>query len=420
MSYGPGDSMNDDRSFLPRLATAAVRRSLRVFPVTVIMGARQTGKTTLAREISRASHRYVTLDDVDVRDRARHDPHGLIAQAPRLVLDEVQRMPELLLEIKRTVDDGPRAGQVGRFILTGSADLLLMRSVTESLAGRAGYVVLWPMTRGELDGDGRCGLWSDLYTTPPDSWRQLLEDVMLPGVDWRERALVGGYPVPAYELDDATDRREWFGGYVRTYLERDLRDLAAIEQLEDFNRLMRMASLRVGNVLNQADLARDAHLSPATAHRYLNLLETSFQLVRVAPYASNRTKRLTKSPQAFWSDTGLALHLARLTEPSGGHLENLVLGDLLAWRDSDPGRPEVLYWRTYDGVEVDFVLESGGELVAVEVKATTRPRFRDTAGLRAFREAHGDLVRSCLLLHAGDQVDWLAEGVLGAPWWRVV
>ena len=412
--------MSDAQPILPRVATAGVQRALRVFPVTVIMGARQTGKTTLAREISAGTHTYVTLDDVDTRDRARHDPRGLLAQAPRLVVDEVQRVPDLLLEIKRAVDEGPRSRQVGRFILTGSADLLLMRSVTESLAGRAGYVPLWPMTRGELDAGGRCGLWSELYATPVEGWPSLLEDTRLPETDWRARAPVGGYPVPAYELHDPVDRQEWFQGYVRTYLERDLRDLAAIDRLEDFSRLMRMASLRVGGILNQADLARDAHLSPATAHRYLNLLETSFQLVRVAPYASNRTKRLTKSPKAFWSDTGLALHLARVTEPSGGHLENLVLADLLVWRDSAVRHPDILYWRTYDGVEVDFVLESGGELMAVEVKSTTRPRFRDTAGLRAFREAHGDLVRGALLLHAGVETGWLSEGVLGVPWWRVV
>jgi uncharacterized protein len=226
--------------------------------------------------------------------------------------------------------------------------------------------------------------------------------------------------VPACELRDAEDWQEWFHGYLRTYLERDLRDLAAIDQLEDFSRLMRMASLRVGGVLNQADLAPDARLSPATAHRYLNLLETSFQHVRVPPYASNRTKRLTKSPKLIWSDTGLGLHLARGTGPSRSHLENLVLMDLLAWRGSVRGRPEVLYWRTYEGMEVDFVIEVAGELIAVEVKATTRPRFRETAGLRAFRDLHRDIVRGGLLLHAGHEMEWLSEGVLGVPWWRVV
>ena len=412
--------MAEPHPLLPRVAAAAVERALRVFPVAVIMGARQTGKTTLARQISEGSDRsYVTLDDVDVRDRAKNDPRGLVTQAPGLVIDEVQRVPDLLLEIKRAVDEEPRR-RTGRFILTGSADLLLMRSVTESLAGRAGYVDLWPMTRGELDGGGRCGLWSELFGVPVQEWPGVLEQAALERTDWRERVLTGGYPVPAYELDAASDRYEWYQGYVRTYLERDLRELAAIDQLEDFRRLMAVASLRLGNVLNQADLARDAHLSPATAHRYLNLLETSFQLVRIPPYAGNLTKRLTKSPKVFWCDAALALHLGRSSEPTGAHLENLVLTDLLAWRESRRRRPEILYWRTYEGVEVDFVLEAEGQLLAVEVKSARRPRFRDTAGLRAFRDLHGDRVHGSLLLHAGDDVTWLSEGVLAAPWWRVM
>src|SRR5690606_36447774 len=156
-------------------------------------------------------------------------------------------------------------------------------------------------------------------------------------------------PTPAVHMRTAQERRIWFVGYVRTYLERDLQDLSSIAALPDFRRLMRAACHRLGQLVNQTELGRDVALPQPTVHRYLNLLETSYLLVRVPAYAANRTKRLIKSPKLYWGDTGLALHLAGLAEPAGAHLENLVLHDLLAWRDARLDRAEVLYWRTATG-----------------------------------------------------------------------
>ena len=173
-------------------------------------------------------------------------------------------------------------------------------------------------------------------------------------------------------------------------------------------------------MLNQTELGRDVALPQPTVHRYLNLLETSYQLVRVPAYAVNRTKRLIKTPKLYWADTGLALHLADGDEPSGAHLENLVLGDLLAWRDARTKRAEVLYWRATTGEEVDFVIEANDALVAIEVKATARPRVEDAKHLRTFREEYEGKARTALLLHAGDRTEWLAPGILAAPWWRVL
>jgi uncharacterized protein len=172
-------------------------------------------------------------------------------------------------------------------------------------------------------------------------------------------------------------------------------------------------------VLNQADVARDVALSRPTAHRWLNLLETSFQLVRLAPFAVNRTKRLVKSPKIYWSDVGLARHIAG-GEVTGAHLENLVLSDLLAWRELLTPRPEIRYWRTQTQEEVDFVIEAGRTLLPIEVKATTRPSYRDIRHLLTFREEYGDAVRGGLLLHAEAETFWLAEGILATPWWRVI
>jgi len=183
---------------------------------------------------------------------------------------------------------------------------------------------------------------------------------------------------------------------------------------------MRAACLRSGQLLNQTELGRDVALPQPTVHRYLNLLETSYLLVRLPAYAVNRTKRLIKSPKLYWGDTGVALHLAGGAELAGAHLENLVLQDLLAWSGARLDRAGVFYWRTAIGEEVDLVIKTRGRLVPIEVKTTTRPRLADAAHLRAFRKEYGRKARAGLLLHAGSALEWLAPDVLAAPWWKVV
>jgi predicted AAA+ superfamily ATPase len=205
--------------------------------------------------------------------------------------------------------------------------------------------------------------------------------------DWRAEARIGGYPTPALHLDDPDDRELWFAGYTQTYLERDLRDLANVASLVDFRRLMRAACLRAGNLANQTELGRDVGLSQSTVHRHLDLLEASHQLVRPAPYSVNRTKRLIKTPKLYWSDVGLALHLAGESELRGAHLETLVLTELLAWRDSQPRGPQVLTWRTSGKQEVDFVVEWKDRLLPIEVKSAERGRRADAQGLRTFRRS---------------------------------
>jgi predicted AAA+ superfamily ATPase len=402
---------------LPRLVGTALSERLRVMPAVVVTGARQTGKSTLAEQLVPGARRYATLDDLDVLDAAQHDPEVLVGGPGPVTLDEVQRAPELLRAVKRAID---RDRKAGRFLLTGSANLLLMRQVSESLAGRASYLTLWPMTRREQRGLGRCGLWDELHNTPDAEWREMLGGEKDSAEDWRMLARRGGFPTPALDLTTAADRRIWFDGYVRTYLERDLQDLASISTLPDFRRLMRAACLRMGQLVNQTELGRDVALPQPTVHRWLNLLETSYLLVRLPAYAVNRTKRLIKAPKIYWGDTGLALHLAEAEEPDGAHLENLVLHDLLAWRDARVERAELGYWRTSIGEEVDFVIEAGGKLLPIEVKSTTRPRLSDATHLRTFRTEYGKKARAGLLLHAGSTLEWLAPDVLAVPWWKVL
>lgn len=401
---------------LPRLAVPSLVERLGVMPAVVVTGARQTGKSTLVQELIPGRRQFYSLDDLDVLDLARRNPGELLAGSGPVTIGEVQKAPDLLPEVKRAIDQDP---QPGRFLLTGSANLLLMSQISESLAGRAGYLTLWPMTHREQQGAGRGGIWEELLQSDSEDWPDLLAAGPDEPQDWRQLALRGGFPRPALRLDDSSERDIWFDGYVRTYLERDLSDISSVAALPDFRRLMRMTCLRIGQLVNQTELGRDAALTQPTVHRYLNLLETSYMLVRLPAYAVNRTKRLIKSPKAYWGDTGLALFLAG-GQPQGAHLENIVLNNMLAWRDARPGPADIFHWRTASGAEVDFVIEAGTALLPVEVKSSARPRLRDGEHIRTFRSEYGEQSRPGLVLHTGREVKWLTPNVLAAPWWKVL
>ena len=407
--------------FIPRLLMPTVEEALRQFPVVVLTGARQTGKSTLVQHLPSAGTRlYRTLDDFDVLARAQQVPETLVEEGHRLTLDEVQRAPQLLLSIKRAVDRDRRSG---RFLLTGSANLLLMRKVSESLAGRAVYLTLLPMTEREKRGVPEPGPWSAWLKarTPKDLARDL-EGERGSAADWAERALVGGYP-PVVLSDSPRQRVMWFEGYVRTYLERDLQDVASLSALVDFRRLMGLTAFRLGQILNQSEVGRDAGFSQPTVHRYLNLLETSYQIVRVPAFARSRSRRLIKSPKVYWVDTGLAAFLLGLSDPAevrshrsaGSLLENLVLAQLLAWREVEFPRPQITYWRTTPGAEVDFVIESPHGLLPIEVKASPRARLEDSRSLDLFLDEHPKAARVGLLVYGGREVVPLTPRILALP-----
>jgi len=404
----------------PRWFAKNLESALKVLPVTVVTGARQTGKTTLAKSLN-PSRAYFTLDDVGVLDQAERQPDSLLRSRP-VTLDEVQRTPPLLLAVKRAVDEERRAGD---FLLTGSANLLLMHRVADTLAGRAIYLELPPFCPAEWQQRKTALQPLDRLFAPDFDIREWPAETG----DWPAWLLRGGYP-PALAIASDSDRSLWFSAYIQTYLERDLRQLSAVSSLSDFQRVMALAAHRTGRLLNQADVARDAALTHPTTHRYLNLLETGCLVTRIRPYATNPNLALVKTPKLLWTDCGLAAALAGIKTPaeatarpdSGFWLEQALYQTLQTWRALDPLQRRLHFWRDRPGHEVDFILEQNGKLVALEIKSGSTVTSSDASGIRAFRDSLNKtqiLVRS-VVLHAGREGRPLDTGILALPWgWMV-
>jgi predicted AAA+ superfamily ATPase len=388
----------------------------REHPVVVLTGARQVGKSTLLLNAEPfKSWRFQSLDEADVLRLAHEKPEALWAGATTVVLDEVQKAPGLLSAVKRAVDRAPRHL---RFVLSGSANLLLMKQVSESLAGRAVYFILDPMTLGEINKGRVPDLLSRLLAGEWPEERAVAEPPPDPTVP-----MLRGLMPPLLTLSSAQAWVRWWDGYVATYLERDLRQVSQIEALVDFRRLMELAALRSGQLLNQSELARDARLTQPTVHRYLNVLETTHLFERLPAYTASHTTRLLKSPKAFWNDPGLAVFLSgyfgeeelRRAREYGAYFEAMIYHHLrvLARLMTPPAR--LYFWRTQAGAEVDFVVEHGRRVLAVEVKRTSSPGYGDVEGLRRFLADHSR-ASAGVLLHSGREIRRLDERIVAVPW----
>ena len=397
--------------YLPREIAPRLEQAMRVLPVAVLSGLRQTGKSTmLQREESLATGRtYRTLDDFATLAAAQENPESLLTDSA--ILDEVQRCPELLLALKKAVDEQRRPG---RFILSGSANLALLSHVSETLAGRAAYFTLHPMTRREV----RHSTSQPLFLAEFLRTRTLPDEAAEPVAD--QEVLVGGLPPACLGPADAVP--EWFRGYVQTYVERDVRQLSQITDLVAFRTLAQLAALRTGQVLVISTLARDAKLSAATAGRYLNLLEASFLIRRLPPFLKNRSLRLIKSPKLYVTDSGLAAYLAGVDhlEPGrddllrGALYETYVAQNLAALLEAYLPDAQLAYWHEQGRREVDFVIEAGRNVVAIEVKAATRWDESDLAGLHAFANRTPACI-AAVLAYNGREAVQLSERLFAIP-----
>jgi predicted AAA+ superfamily ATPase len=400
--------MTDYRS---REITPRLERALRQLPVVVLSGLRQTGKSTLLQNEAGLArgHTYRTLDDFATLAAARSNPESLLENAA--ILDEVQRCPELLIALKKSVDEQRKPG---RFILSGSANLALLGHVTETLAGRAGYFTLHPMTRREQRG---------ATSTEPFLVKFLLSPCLPTGKAdpvTEKEILTGGLP-PAC-LGTAEGVSEWFRGYVQTYVERDVRQLSQITDLVAFRTLAQLAALRTGQVLVISTLARDAKLNAVTAGRYLDLLEASYLIRRLPPFLKNRSSRLVKSPKLHFTDSGLAAHMAGITTLTpgrddllrGGLFETYVAQNLAALLEAHLPDAQLAFWHEQGRHEVDFVIEADRKIFGIEVKAATRWSASDLSGLRAFLDRTPACVAAVLAYNGKESVK-LDERLFAIP-----
>lgn len=402
------DEFPATRSYLRHMEKArniryAVDIALKDTPVVLLHGVRQTGKTTLAKAIARErGARYVTLDDHPTLEAALNDPPAFIQGLGTLaVIDEVQNAPNIFRAIKASVD---RDRRPGRFLLTGSANVLVLPRLGDSLAGRMEIIPLFPFAQDELLGR-KSGFIDKVFAARP----RMVDPTVLERKKIAVLVTAGGYP-EVMTRKDAARRDAWYSAYITSILQRDVRDISNITGLTDLPRLLSALALRSSGLLNLADLSRSLDIPHSTLRRYMALLEATFLSTPLNAWHSNRGKRLVKAPKLHLADSGFAAHLAGIDKPAdimvspsfGPLLETFVVNELRKIASWSKTRVKLHHFRTEAGREVDVVLEDNkGRIVGIEVKASMAVGSSDVSGLKHLRETAGDKWLRGILLHPG-------------------
>ena len=381
------------------------------FPVVCVTGPRQSGKTTLVKSLF-PNHEYVNLENPEEREFARTDPKGFLARVRgAVILDEAQRVPDLFSWLQVDVDASP---EPGRFILTGSQQFLMMRSVTQSLAGRVAVLSLFPFTFSELVG------------RPPfdlTHYDEVDDNSLVPGSrDLNEVLYQGMYP-PIH--DRGIDVVDWMANYLRTYVERDVRELVNIGDLETFGRFVRLCAGRSGQLLDLSGLGAEAGVSHTTARRWISVLVASGLVLLLAPHHANFNKRLTKTPKLYFIDTGLLCHLLRVRGKEdlaehpfrGGVFETFVVSELHKTFAHAGLEPPLFFWRDLGGHEVDILIDLGSKIVPVEVKSGATLASDALRGLHWWTKLAGERSGRGVLVYGGEE-SFQREGLLVRPWHR--
>jgi predicted AAA+ superfamily ATPase len=389
-------------------------------PAVLVNGARQTGKSTLvqSKEVVKDGRHYITFDDPGVLAAARSDPNGFLAGLPLPVtLDEIQHVPELFPVVKAAID---RRRHPGQFLLTGSANVMLLPKISESLTGRMEILTLWPFSQGEMKNHQESFVDS-LFSPKPVNWSGKFQKL-----EWEtllEHLVAGGYP-PAVARHSPSRRDAWFHSYIMTMLQRDIRDLANIADSTAIPRLLSVVAARAGSLLNFADLSRTMGLPQTTLKRYFALLEGTFLVQLLRPWARNLGKRVIQTPKVYLNDSGLLAYSLGATVDrlkaegtlTGAVLENFVMMELRKQCAWSTARPEMFFWRTTSGAEVDFVLEDrAGKVVGLEVKASATLGSQDARGLRELADTVGKNWLRGIVLYAGREVIPFASNLHGIP-----
>ncbi len=404
--------------FFARRATRAVLEALAWSPVVLVEGARQAGKSVLVRDVVGRDRpaRYITFDDALQLAAAHANPQDFVLNLPDpVILDEVQRAPEVFRAIKLSVDQDRRPG---RFLLTGSSNVLLLPRLSDSLAGRMRRVTLWPLSQGEIEGavEGFVDAMFSVDDPQPVDGGETRATMAV-------RIARGGFP-EAVTLPEGSVRDGWMRDYVATVLSRDVREIAAVADRVGLPRLLRLLAVRSATLLNTSDLSRGTGIPRGTIDRYTALFTTTFAVRFVPAWAGDVARRLVKSPKILFVDAGVCAHLAgadaarMASDPDrfGPLLETFVGGELVRQIEWAAGRVELMHYRDGAGAEVDWVLEDAqGRLVGIEVKATSSPTAGDFKGLRAFAANVGRRFHRGVVLHPGRAVVPMGDGLWAMP-----
>ena len=416
--------------YIKRSLETVLTKAASQFPAVLVSGSRQSGKTTLLRHLFGDTHRYASLESPDVRALALEDPRGFLeTYPPPVILDEAHNAPDLFFYIKERIDAYRRRN--GQFLLTGSQNLALTEKVTESLAGRVAVLRLLPLSNREMldtpefplpwelpEGTYDYGSGAAALGEQEDSL--LSHDPRVFGGLWKQ-FLRGGYPELAARPE--MDEFLWHGGYIQTYLERDVRSLRNIGNLALYQKFLQVLAARSGQLLNLADVSRDLDVSINTVKVWLSVLEATYQVIVLQPYFSNVGKRLVKTPKVYFTDTGTLCYLAGLRDPmhaaagpmGGAIMETAVLSEIFKTLAHRGEVPRVFFWRTMTGNEVDFVVETEGKLVPVEVKLSATPRRSMARSITAFQKDMKDVAMPGYVVHPGDIRLPLGRDVVALP-----
>ncbi|MBP6870022.1 ATP-binding protein [Candidatus Babeliales bacterium] len=381
-------------------------------PIIFIKGPRQSGKTTLMQSLQ--GYHFVSLDDFYFLDLALADPMRFIQQLPKpVIIDEVQRAPHLFLAIKHDID---RNRIPGRYVLTGSADPLLINHVGDSLAGRVEFLTLYPFSQGELQGI--VDSFVDRVWTDESLLKLSCEKIETD--DLHKRMIVGGYPT--VQNIDQEARLYWFRDYVSTILRKDITDLSKIEKINDIPRLLSLCAGRAGSLVNTSELSRDSGLNNMTLSRYIALLEALFMVMMQPAWSTNLTKRLIKSPKTYLVDTGLLCWLRGITleniatHEKGHILENFVVNELMRQMSWNKSFASMYHFRSVTNEEVDIILERiDGKIVGIEVKSSSYISPKDLKGLQFLQESVPHLWHQGIILYGGQESFEVAPGIVVLP-----
>lgn len=405
-------------SIFPRGILPNVVAALADTPVVLLSGPRQAGKTTLVRQLAGSSRRYLTLDDELTRVAAHEDPVGLIRSIDTAVIDEIQRAPNLLLAIKKTVDEDRRPG---RFLLTGSANLMTLPSVADSLAGRMETLVLLPLAQAEIaNAPGTSMSWLDtlfagsvLNAVAPCVGEALVEQVTR-----------GGYPEALTRLDSRR-RKTWARQYIDSLIQRDIKDIASIDKLDQVPRLLKALSQTAGQLCNYSQLGGQVGLDHKTASKYIAVFEQMYLMQRISVWSGNRLSRLLKTPKLQFLDSGLLSVLLDFSNTLaqrklfGQLLESFVFAELrkqITWAE---GEYEIFYYRDKDQNEVDFVIENAaGDIIGIEVKSAASVSVSDLAGLKKLASIAPSSFKTGIILYDGTETLPLGAAS-GSPLWAM-